>query len=309
MGFIMEWLGQYPLITAVIVLGGCALYELYVLAPRRAISKLGELEGFQAATLLWPTEGLLAFDFGEQRIAVIKNNIARVLDVSEVRGGSSHYTSLSKDGVLTQKDFHVILSIINVNDPELKIYFRSSKDSARCIEAIQQMIEIRNSRYIDQDNIKIQEKSNSMSQIDRISVILTAIEAETRSVLSHFELEDEVSVVGTIFHKGTFIGHKGDWTVLVAEVGPRNVNAGLIAERAIQSFNPSVAFFIGIAGGIKDVKIGDVVAATKIYAYESGKETLSGFKPRPELRLTSHLLEQQARSVRLKGKWLEQIAG
>jgi nucleoside phosphorylase len=99
----------------------------------------------------------------------------------------------------------------------------------------------------------------------RCALILTALELETRAVLRHMPDRKTELVTGTVFHRGVVEG----WDVVVAEVGPGNAPAAVIAERAIGRFGPAVALFVGVAGGIKDVAIGDVVA-TKVYGYEWG---------------------------------------
>jgi nucleoside phosphorylase len=130
-------------------------------------------------------------------------------------------------------------------------------------------------------------------------VILTAIQAETEAVLRHLADRDRQRVSDTWFHTGRF----NSWTIAVAEAGPGNAPAATIATRAFAHFNPEIAAFIGVAGGVKDVTIGDVVVATKVYAYESGKETPHGFLPRPEVQKSHHELEQRARVLRSDTMW------
>lgn len=130
-------------------------------------------------------------------------------------------------------------------------------------------------------------------------VVLTALEVETRAVLRNLgSFTDEV-VSGTGFFRGQFEG----WDVAVAEVGAGNVSAAAIAVRALAHYKPSVALFVGVAGGVKDVAIGDVVVGTKVYGYESGKDRASGFKARPDVMNTAHDLEQRARTLRQRDDW------
>jgi nucleoside phosphorylase len=136
------------------------------------------------------------------------------------------------------------------------------------------------------------------------AVVLTAIQAETEAVLRHLENCSAEQVESTWFH----VGHFGAWTVAVAEVGSGNAAAATIAMRAFTHFKPEIAAFVGVAGGLKDVALGDVVVATKVYGYESGKETPSGFQPRPAVQNSHHELQQRARVIRASANWQARLA-
>jgi nucleoside phosphorylase len=138
---------------------------------------------------------------------------------------------------------------------------------------------------------------------NKIAVILTALEVETRAVLRQLGKFTDETVSGTGFFKGQFEG----WDVAVAEVGAGNVSAAAIAVRALEHYKPNVALFVGVAGGVKDVVIGDVVVGTKVYGYESGKDRASGFKTRPDVMTTAHDLEQRGRGLRQREAWKKRL--
>lgn len=88
--------------------------------------------------------------------------------------------------------------------------------------------------------------------------------------------------------------------VALVEVGMGLTASGLATLKAIEKYRPSLVVFAGIAGGIKDVHIGDVVIADKVYPYETGKVDSGQFQARFDTRTLPTELISTARQLRAK---------
>ncbi|MDL5205241.1 hypothetical protein [Streptomyces sp. ALI-76-A] len=135
-------------------------------------------------------------------------------------------------------------------------------------------------------------------------VVLTALPVEYRAVRDCL-----VSVrrgprhqSGTVFELGWLNGTP--WRIVLAQTGKGNPAAAALTGQAAEMFDPYAVLLVGVAGRLKpDIELGDVVAATKVYAYHGGKENGEGFSARPVSWPASHELEQAARLVSVDGQW------
>jgi nucleoside phosphorylase len=134
-------------------------------------------------------------------------------------------------------------------------------------------------------------------------VLLSALELEYQAVRQYLGgLSIRSHPAGTLFEVGRL--PDGTGTVALAITGQGNVGAAVLAERAIAMFQPRALLCVGIAGSLRrDIALGDVVVATKVYAVHGGRDNGDSFLARPKAWPASHELEELARAVARSGEW------
>ena len=131
----------------------------------------------------------------------------------------------------------------------------------------------------------------------RRALILTALPVEFEAVRAHLRgVTSERHRKGTQYESGTYGSGNSKWEVGIAQVGAGNAGAAAEAERALDFFAPRVAMFVGVAGGLKSVSLGDVIAADQVYGYHSGKGART-FRPRPNVGRSTYPLVQLANVI------------
>jgi nucleoside phosphorylase len=141
------------------------------------------------------------------------------------------------------------------------------------------------------------------------AIIFTALNVEYTAARSHLtDIKEEEILLGNVYERGVFSADSSDWEIGLVQTGKGNVKAGFQTERAIAHFRPDVIIFLGVAGGMKDVRLGDVVAAEKVYEYESFKDG-SSLQPRPEMGISAFRLVERAQAEARKRDWTKRIGG
>lgn len=134
-------------------------------------------------------------------------------------------------------------------------------------------------------------------------LIVTALQLERMAVRRHLADLDVIQAHGVVADAGLFTVDTTTLRITVIETGAGNVHAAIAAQTAESTWKPRQVIMLGVAGGLKDVAIADVVASSKVYWIEGGKEARD-LRPRPDQAPVSPGLVQLARTVAADGRWL-----
>lgn len=139
-------------------------------------------------------------------------------------------------------------------------------------------------------------------------LIITALSLEFQAVEKYLRETDVDThpLTGSKYKKGQYLNEGHPFDVMIVEAGAGNNRAAEETGRAIAHFKPDFTFFVGVAGGIKDVEIGDVVASTKVIGFEVGKAK-DEFMPRFDTIPASYRLEQIAKHLKREGSWAKKL--
>ncbi len=141
---------------------------------------------------------------------------------------------------------------------------------------------------------------------------MTALGEEREAVRRHLSDVGVVRTGTTTGDRGIFESDGSVAAVAVIETGPGNVEASIATSAALRDLGPRTVVMVGIAGGVKDVSIGDVVASRKVYWVEAAKlepertaagTTRSVSRSRPDFGPVSNRLVQTARAVIASAAW------
>jgi adenosylhomocysteine nucleosidase len=135
-------------------------------------------------------------------------------------------------------------------------------------------------------------------------VILTALSLEQEAIVSKLSGVEiyEHTESKTQYKIGYCLSNGNRLKIVVGRSNQTNVNAAIETERMIQHFNPSHILFVGVAGGLKDVTIGDIVIGADVYGYERAKVT-EEFLSRPKFAFSSYDLEMKAVDFSNSTEW------
>lgn len=140
-----------------------------------------------------------------------------------------------------------------------------------------------------------------------VLAVLTALPLENAAVIRCLKNRKVVvGPLGTRYVFGTFGASGHEWVVACTCVGAGNLATALVAQQTAIWLKPDLVGFVGVAGGLKDVVIGDVVVASKVIGYESAKVG-SQLLPRPDVRNVAAPLVQHFVGVGGGRKWRQRL--
>lgn len=142
---------------------------------------------------------------------------------------------------------------------------------------------------------------------EKVIVVLTALNLEYEAVRNHLsDTKIHRHPTGTRFEIGAVPGT--DSRIALTLTGVGNQSSAVLAERAIQQFAPMAVLFVGVAGALWDTpNLGDVVIASRVYAYHGGTSEDDGLKSRPRAWEAPHGINQLAQQLARSSDWKKRL--
>jgi len=140
-------------------------------------------------------------------------------------------------------------------------------------------------------------------------VIITAISLEFEAVVAHLRDSKYETHQNTHYSVGEYVTPANrHWRVVVRKLNAMgNYEAAQESIDAISVFSPAYMFFVGVAGGLKEVQLCDVVAASMARGYESVKVEEGVIKQRLHVEYPSHQLVEMAFQLASQPDWKNKI--
>jgi len=136
-------------------------------------------------------------------------------------------------------------------------------------------------------------------------LVMTALPVEREAVVGCLgDVQRLAGDDGTVYTRGALAAGGCNYDVWVAtcDIAGNPVSAAQTAASLAQ-VKPQYAFFIGVAGSLKDAALGDVVFATLVHGYEAASLKDSKWRPRPREVKAPHALLQASLLVKEKKQW------
>lgn len=139
----------------------------------------------------------------------------------------------------------------------------------------------------------IQHKRDTMkSELEKYNyytAIITAVEVEFKACMEIINVEKEYKLENdsTHYYVGNLKTDPSKTVVVVKQLQKGLTAAGVLSTKLIKNFRPKYLVMLGICGGVKNaVELGDVILATEVVEFTSGKLTNDiqlekMFKPEP----------------------------
>lgn len=135
----------------------------------------------------------------------------------------------------------------------------------------------------------------------------TAIPVETEAMLAQLESFSAQLIGDSVAHIGALKETSAPCLVTVIELGPGNIETAMEAGRVRGDGSADILLFVGIAGALKDLALGDVVAAHEVVWLHRAKLVNDELQYRPQVNPCTRELVQIARFTANQNVWQQRL--